>query len=264
MSGELVVGVSGSPSDPSRTSTLVAATVARLGQEIEGARTETVEIGPLLADLGSAPSREAMSDRTRFALETVEAADVLVVGSPAFRAAYSGAFKLLLRLDRAVRPRRHPGAPDRDGRQRSARPARRAPDAPAVRLLPVHHAADRCLRERAGLRQARGWLRHRERRPRAPHRPGRAPGAPDHPRGLRHRRRARGPTPGRVLSRRTSHHGAESRGRGRIARRGPNRADGAESRGRRRIARRGSVPSTRDARFRFPVNARWEGTGTWT
>lgn len=94
MSGELVVGVSGSPSDPSRTSTLVAATVARLGQEIEDARTETVEIGPLLADLGAAPSREAMSDRTRRALETVEAADVLVVGSPAFRAAYSGAFKL--------------------------------------------------------------------------------------------------------------------------------------------------------------------------
>jgi len=94
MSGELVVGVSGSPSDPSRTSTLVAATVARLGQEIEDARTETVEIGPLLADLGAAASREAMSDRTRRALETVEAADVLVVGSPAFRAAYSGAFKL--------------------------------------------------------------------------------------------------------------------------------------------------------------------------
>ncbi|SDQ67662.1 FMN reductase [Curtobacterium sp. UNCCL20] len=94
MSGELVVGVSGSPSDPSRTSTLVAATVARLGQEIEGARTETIEIGPLLADLGAAPSREAMSERTRRALETVEAADVLVVGSPAFRAAYSGAFKL--------------------------------------------------------------------------------------------------------------------------------------------------------------------------
>lgn len=94
MSGELVVGVSGSPSDPSRTSTLVAATVARLGQEIEGSRTETIEIGPLLADLGAAPSREAMSDRTRRALKTVEAADVLVVGSPAFRAAYSGAFKL--------------------------------------------------------------------------------------------------------------------------------------------------------------------------
>ncbi|MGG7307756.1 NAD(P)H-dependent oxidoreductase [Curtobacterium sp. AB451] len=94
MSGELVVGVSGSPSDPSRTSTLVAATVARLGEEIDDARTETIEIGPLLADLGASPSREAMSDRTRRALETVEAADVLVVGSPAFRAAYSGAFKL--------------------------------------------------------------------------------------------------------------------------------------------------------------------------
>jgi FMN reductase len=94
MSGELVVGVSGSPSDPSRTSTLVAATVARLGQDIEDARTETIEIGPLLADLGAATSREGMAPATARALELVEAADVLVVGSPAFRAAYSGAFKL--------------------------------------------------------------------------------------------------------------------------------------------------------------------------
>ncbi len=94
MSAALVVGVSGSPSDPSRTSTLVAATVARLGQEFEDARTETVEIGPLLADLGAAGSREAMGPETTRALELVESADVLVVGSPAFRAAYSGAFKL--------------------------------------------------------------------------------------------------------------------------------------------------------------------------
>ncbi|MFJ4296456.1 NAD(P)H-dependent oxidoreductase [Curtobacterium sp. NPDC089689] len=94
MSAALVVGVSGSPSDPSRTSTLVAATVARLGQEFEDARTETVEIGPLLADLGAASSREAMAPATARALELVETADVLVVGSPAFRAAYSGAFKL--------------------------------------------------------------------------------------------------------------------------------------------------------------------------
>ncbi|QCR45186.1 FMN reductase [Curtobacterium sp. SGAir0471] len=94
MDGALVVGVSGSPSDPSRTSTLVAATVARLAEDLPDARTAQVEIGPLLADLGAAPSREAMSAETRRALETVEAADVLVVGSPAFRAAYSGAFKL--------------------------------------------------------------------------------------------------------------------------------------------------------------------------
>lgn len=94
MDGALVVGVSGSPSDPSRTSTLVGATVARLAEDLPDARTAQVEIGPLLADLGAAPSREAMSDATRRALETVEAADVLVVGSPAFRAAYSGAFKL--------------------------------------------------------------------------------------------------------------------------------------------------------------------------
>ncbi|MBF4582672.1 NAD(P)H-dependent oxidoreductase [Curtobacterium sp. VKM Ac-2865] len=94
MSGAHVVGVSGSPSDPSRTSTLVAATVARLGEELDGAETLTVEIGPLLADLGAASDRASMAPATIAALEAVESADVLVVGSPAFRAAYSGAFKL--------------------------------------------------------------------------------------------------------------------------------------------------------------------------
>ncbi|OII39773.1 FMN reductase [Curtobacterium sp. MMLR14_010] len=94
MSGAHVVGVSGSPSDPSRTSTLVAATVARLGEELDGAETATIEIGPLLADLGAASDRASMVPATIAALEAVESADVLVVGSPAFRAAYSGAFKL--------------------------------------------------------------------------------------------------------------------------------------------------------------------------
>jgi FMN reductase len=94
MSGAHVVGVSGSPSDPSRTSTLVAATVARLGEELDGASTQTVEIGPLMADLGAAADRDSMAPATIAALEAVESADVLVVGSPAFRAAYSGAFKL--------------------------------------------------------------------------------------------------------------------------------------------------------------------------
>ncbi|KQO62489.1 FMN reductase [Curtobacterium sp. Leaf261] len=92
--GFRIVGVSGSPSDPSRTSTLVAATVARLAEEFDDAVTEQVEVNRLLPDLGASPVREAMAPATRAALEAVETADVLVVGSPAFRAAYSGAFKL--------------------------------------------------------------------------------------------------------------------------------------------------------------------------
>jgi FMN reductase len=89
-----IVGVSGSPSDPSRTSTLVAATVDRLALEFADAETRIVEIAPLLPDLGGSPVREAMAPATIDAIEAVETADVLVVGSPAFRAAYSGAFKL--------------------------------------------------------------------------------------------------------------------------------------------------------------------------
>jgi FMN reductase len=92
--GLRIVGVSGSPSSPSRTSTLVAATVARLAEEFPGVSARTIEIAPLLPDLGTAGTREDMSPATIEALEAVESADVLVVGSPAFRAAYSGAFKL--------------------------------------------------------------------------------------------------------------------------------------------------------------------------
>ncbi|WNY34887.1 NAD(P)H-dependent oxidoreductase [Curtobacterium flaccumfaciens] len=226
MSGELVVGVSGSPSDPSRTSTLVAATVARLAEEIDGARTETIEIGPLLADLGAASGRETMSDRTRRALETVESADVLVVGSPAFRAAYSGAFKLFFdwvgQYDLVDTPVLLTATGGSDRHALLVEHQMR----PLFWVLPVHDPAARGVRQRAGLHQARGWLRHRERRPRAPHRPGRAPRRTADPWRLRHRRphrraasrrlliRARAPCPsGRTRCFRVSLVGSSHQGR---------------------------------------------------
>lgn len=88
-----IVAVSGSPTSPSRTTALVAevarAFVARLG-----GTAEVVELGPLLADLGAGPHRGDVGPAARRALETVEAADVLIVGSPAYRATYTGLFKL--------------------------------------------------------------------------------------------------------------------------------------------------------------------------
>ena len=88
-----VVGVSGSPTAPSRTTVLVDA-VARSFAEATGGTATTIELAPLLGELGAAPFRTGLSPRVQEALQTVEAADVIVVGSPAYRATYTGLFKL--------------------------------------------------------------------------------------------------------------------------------------------------------------------------
>ena len=88
-----VVGVSGSPTAPSRTTVLVDE-VTRSFAEATGGTATTIELAPLLAELGAAPFRSGLSARVQEALDTVESADVVVVGSPAYRATYTGLFKL--------------------------------------------------------------------------------------------------------------------------------------------------------------------------
>lgn len=88
-----IVGVSGSPTSPSRTSVLVRAVSEALAERL-GGRSEVIELGPLLGDLGAGPFRGDLGPAVRGALDTVESADLLVVGSPAYRATYTGLFKL--------------------------------------------------------------------------------------------------------------------------------------------------------------------------
>lgn len=88
-----VVGVSGSPTAPSRTTVLVDE-VAREFAAATGGTSTTIELAPLLGELGAGPFRSNLSARVQEALETVETADVVVVGSPAYRATYTGLFKL--------------------------------------------------------------------------------------------------------------------------------------------------------------------------
>lgn len=88
-----VVGVSGSPTSPSRTSVLVAAVASALASRLGGEAT-LIELGPLLGELGAGPFRGDLGPAVREALDAVEAADVVVVGSPAYRATYTGLFKL--------------------------------------------------------------------------------------------------------------------------------------------------------------------------
>jgi FMN reductase len=88
-----IVGVSGSPTHPSRTTTLVAGVTEAFAEAVGGTAT-VIELAPLLAGLGAGAFRSQLGPEVEAALEQVEAADVVVVGSPAYRATYTGLFKL--------------------------------------------------------------------------------------------------------------------------------------------------------------------------
>lgn len=88
-----IVAVNGSPTAPSRTSVLVSAVAEAFAAPLN-ADTTTIELSGLLAELASGPFRDDLGPKARAALEAVEAADVLIVGSPAYRATYTGLFKL--------------------------------------------------------------------------------------------------------------------------------------------------------------------------
>lgn len=92
-SGVSVVGVSGSPTRPSRTTALVTEVAEAFADRLGGHAT-VIELGPLLGDLGAGPFRGDLGENAQRALAAVEAADVIVVGSPAYRATYTGLFKL--------------------------------------------------------------------------------------------------------------------------------------------------------------------------
>ncbi|GAB3584808.1 hypothetical protein GCM10027406_31890 [Leifsonia lichenia] len=88
-----VVGVSGSPTHPSRTTVLVREVTEAFAAAVGGTAT-TVELAPLLGQLSLGPFRNSLGPDAVAALEAVEAADIVVVGSPAYRATYTGLFKL--------------------------------------------------------------------------------------------------------------------------------------------------------------------------
>lgn len=91
-----IVGVSGSLTAPSRTTALVDAVVERLAARLEAEASvepRIVELSAILPDLFAGPFRGDLGPGALEALAAVEQADVVVAGSPAYRAAYTGAFK---------------------------------------------------------------------------------------------------------------------------------------------------------------------------
>lgn len=89
-----VVAVSGSLHEPSKTTALVRAIAEAVAEraEVEFELIELTEIGPSLA---GALRRDQLPASVEEKLVTIEAADLLIVGSPVYRASFTGLFKHL-------------------------------------------------------------------------------------------------------------------------------------------------------------------------
>jgi len=110
-----LVAVAGNIARPSRTAALVSGLAAQVAALCGGSLRliELVDVGPQLfpsfnADGLKSFARENLPHAGRSAIEAIEAADALVVGSPVYKGSYSGAFKHLFDL---VRPNALVGKP---------------------------------------------------------------------------------------------------------------------------------------------------------
>jgi len=89
-----VVAVSGSLQRPSRTLVLVEELLATLGRATP-IDVHLIELGVIGPQIGAALYRKELSSAAEAEIAAIEAADLLVVASPVYRATYTGLFKHL-------------------------------------------------------------------------------------------------------------------------------------------------------------------------
>lgn len=89
-----VVAVSGSLHEPSKTTALLRAITAAVAERapVEAQLIELTQIGPSLA---GALRRDQLPPEVEAQLQAIETADLLIVGSPVYRASFTGLFKHL-------------------------------------------------------------------------------------------------------------------------------------------------------------------------
>ena len=92
-----ILGINGSVKQPSRTATLVTELLARITRRVT-ATPEVIELAQAAPVLFQALRADQLAEKGRAIVEAVESADVLVVGSPVYRASYTGALKHLFDL----------------------------------------------------------------------------------------------------------------------------------------------------------------------
>lgn len=107
MAAMKLVGVCGNVHRPSRTRTLVEAIAAKASDRY-GIQADVYDLLDAMPELGAALMRGDATGKAAILLETIEAADVLVVGSPIYKASYTGLFKHLFDL---VTPAKLAGKP---------------------------------------------------------------------------------------------------------------------------------------------------------
>jgi FMN reductase len=92
-----IIGLSGNVKAPSRTSALVAAILGSIEGRFDAdvRQIDLVDAAPILF---KALRADQLDEAGREIVHAVETADVLVVGSPVYRASYSGALKHLFDL----------------------------------------------------------------------------------------------------------------------------------------------------------------------
>lgn len=108
-----VVAINGSPYRPSRTSVLLQTLLSSLETALETALdasvtraggtplpidSQIIEFADIAQDVGGALSRKALSARAEAALQAIESADLLIVGTPVFRGSLPGLLKHLFDL----------------------------------------------------------------------------------------------------------------------------------------------------------------------
>jgi FMN reductase len=89
-----VVGVSGSLHEPSRTTALVRAILDEVAARVD-AQTDLIEVAVLGPSFAGALRRDDVAPEVELALQQIESADLLVAGSPVYRASFTGLFKHL-------------------------------------------------------------------------------------------------------------------------------------------------------------------------
>ncbi len=92
-----IIGLSGNVKRPSRTASLVEAIVS-VARDRLGSKGQVIELVDAAPTLFRALRSDQLDAEGRAIIDAVEAADVLVVASPVYRASYTGALKHLFDL----------------------------------------------------------------------------------------------------------------------------------------------------------------------
>ena len=88
-----IVGISGSLSSPSRTTTLVELIVGRTAVTGAFAKKEIINVGDIAPSLGLALNPKQLPAEVKSAYEKLWSADVVVVGTPVYKGSYTGLLK---------------------------------------------------------------------------------------------------------------------------------------------------------------------------